>query len=324
MKMKLKINEKCIQCGSCLGCGYDFLSSNNEGAIIIDKGFLIEKDNTIFKNLNAICPVGAFELSESASKTQMLSDLISELKKLSKIEKPTQQNIKFDKNEYYVSTPYIASSRYEYSSYSAADRAAEREFERMMFSQIKVIILRIITEYRTKYIKPYYSKTVEEGSVYAKNNEKVSEILKGIKNLLGENLPQNFDQVNIFPDDDFTWKMLNKGELVSDEVATLIYDDFNYNPSDYSHLWDTDYMEVMDGKNWRGEYKFKDKYCYKDMNKACNELAKDILTQCGYAKDNIEKHALSGISWLVKQYNEKLEKLIENKIEIVQKEISLK
>ena len=118
--------------------------------------------------------------------------------------------------------------------------------------------------------------------------------------------------------------MLNKGELVSDEVATWIYDDFNYKPSDYSHLWDTDYMEVMDGKNLRGEYKFKDKYCYKNMNKACDELLKDLLTECGYAKDQIEEHALSGISWLVEKYNEKLEKLIENKIEIVQKEISLK
>ena len=82
-------------------------------------------------------------------------------------------------------------------------------------------------------------------------------------------------------------------------------------------------MEVMDGKNWRGEYKFKEKYCYKDMNKACNELAKDILTQCGYDKDKIEEHALSGISWLVEKYNEKLEKLIKNKIEIAQKVITL-
>ncbi|MBQ9765838.1 MAG: hypothetical protein IJW18_06550 [Lachnospiraceae bacterium] len=323
-KSNLKVTERCVQCGSCLGCGYDFLSSASNGEIIVRIGTFLSEQSLEYKTLKEVCPVDAFEINNivtSADKKQMIETMIAELKDYKGLEKPTVKDIPFNKDEYHVSIPVASGEyRYDYSSDSAAERAALREFERAMYSQIDSIILKIITEYRVKRIKPYYTVELEEGSVYAKSNQKVSEILAAIKNVMDCELPADFTNVNIYPSNEETgvWKMLNRGELISEEFISEIRSEFDYPSSQYDCYWRTDDMETYAGTDWRGNSKYKYMYCYKDIRGAFEELAKDILNACGYARNDVEERALSKVQWLVDVYNKELRALIDEKLRILE------
>ena len=311
----LKINGNCIQCGSCLGCGYSFLQSADDGTIVVLAGTVLKENGKEFTALKEICPVDAFEISSSESKDKVLNNLIEELKKYNGIKKPTESDLKFDKDSYSISIPSASGEhRYDYSSSNAAERAALKEFERVMYSRIDTIILKVISEYRVKMVKPYYSSEEIDGSVYAINNKKVSEILSGIKNILGDKLPDDFATIDVMPNRDDVWKMLNKGQLVSDELISDVRREFDYPSSQYDCYWDVDDMEVYEGSDWRGRDKYKDKYCYRNVYKACMELAKDLLNACGWAHDDLERSATQNAGWLVEVYNKELNKVITEKI----------
>lgn len=315
----LIINGNCIQCGSCLGCGYSFLKSAEDGSIVVLAGTILEDNGKEIVALNEICPVSAFELKSSAGKDKVLEHLIEELLKYNGIKKPTESDFKFDKNSYSIPIPYASGENsYEYSSSSAAERAALREFERKMYSQIDNIILKIISEYRVNFVKPYYSSEEIDGSVYAINNKKVSEILSGIKSILGNKLPDDFASINVMPNRDDTWKMLNKGQLVSDELISCVKREFDYPASQYDCYWDWNDTEMYDGTDWRGRIKLKDKYCYRNINSAFNELAKDLLNSCGWAHDDLERSATRHAQWLVEVYNRELNKVITEKIKQIE------
>ena len=68
-----------------------------------------------------------------------------------------------------------------------------------------------------------------------------------------------------------------------------------------------------------GNPKYKDRYCYQNIRAAFQELAKDLLTSCGYASDRIEKQAKDAVEWLVKLYNDELKKVIADKINQIEK-----
>ena len=315
----LIINGNCIQCGSCLGCGYSFLKSAEYGSIVVLAGTILEDNGKEIAALKEICPVDAFEIVSSASKDKVIKNLIEELMKYNGIKKPTESDFKFDKDNYSIPIPRASGeNRYDYSSSNAAESAALREFERVMYSQIDTIILKVISEYRVNLVKPYYSSEEIDGSVYAINNKKVSEILSVIKSILGNKLPDDFASINVMPDREDTWKMLNKGQLVSDELISSVKHEFDYPSSQYDCYWDWDDAEMYDGKDWRGRYKFKDKYCYKNINRAFSELAKDLLNSCGWAHDSLERSATGHAQCLVEVYNKELNKVITEKIKQIE------
>ena len=315
----LKINGSCIQCGSCLGCGYPFLQSAEDGTIMILAGTILEENGKEITALKEICPVNAFEITSSESKDKVLKDLIEDLKKYNGIKQPTESDFKFDKDSYSISIPSASGEyRYEYSSSNAAERAALREFERVMYSRIDTIILKVISEYRVKMVKPYYSSEEIDGSVYAINNKKVSEILSGIKNILGNKLPDDFACINVMPDKDDIWKMLNKGQIISNELISDVRQEFDFSSSQHSCYWNWDDMEVYDGTDWRGRNKYKDKYCYRDIYKAFIELAKDLLNACGWSHDDLERSATGFANCLVAVYNKELDKVITEKIKQIE------
>jgi hypothetical protein len=171
-----------------------------------------------------------------------------------------------------------------------------------------------------KYIKPYYSK--EEDGIYAKANQQLSELLKSLKGILGGHLPDDFEQVEVYPERDIYWKMLNKGEILSDEMISLVRRHFEYGLSDYACYIDSDDREVPAGRDRKGYTKYKDKYCYCHMNQAFKNLADDILDACYYADDDIQERAFEIITTLVKEYNKELESFIDNKVHIAENVIN--
>lgn len=321
-KCNLKVTDKCMKCGSCLGCGLSFLASSSDGSIVVQPGTILDKNSNEFKMLKDICPVDAFLLDESvglADKKSILKSLVTELKNYKGVSVPTADQFKFKKEDYSISYPTFANGeyRYDYPSHAKANSAAQREFESRMYSQIDSYILKVITEYRVKLVKPYYTSELSEGSVYAKSNQKVSEILKAIKDTYDGQLPNDFATVEIMPNRDDIWKMLNKGEAISDGLVSAVKSQFDYSASSYDMYWNTDDKEVWIGTNRRGDSKYKDKYCYYDVAKAFKALADDLLDACYWASDDIEWQAENNASYLVEIYNESLKQFIEEKLKYI-------
>lgn len=328
-KMSLTVSNECNCCGMC-GVKYpDYFCEDAEGRASVKDGVLM-LDAEKAAEVQKICPVHAITaVKEEKNIRQMLSDAVDNLKAY-KLAYPTKAEIPFKKEEYFIPTPIASGEhRYDYSSESSANSAARSEFNRQMYSQIDSLILKVITEYRVKYIKPYYSK--DETSVYAACNKKLEGVLRGICQILKSeglagDLPNDFANVSVFPDEnDATWRMLNKGELISDEMVSSIRSEFNSGTysslSSYESYWDTDDMEVSAGTGFGGRTKYKDKYCYRNLRSAFQELAKDILSACYYKDDYIVERASDTVKWLIDQYNKKLENLISIRIAYIEKKI---
>ena len=316
------INDKCEGCGICYTQFCEYFIELDDGKAKANP-VIYNLDENRLKNIQEACPYKAIESNTHKKITKEY--LFTELEKLKNYtpKYPTQKDFKFNEKEYSISIPYgQGQHRYEYSSERAANNAAEREFDSKMYSQIDVIILKIITEYRIKYVKQYYTK--EENSFFAKCNQEISNILENLvgileANNLAQDIPDNFATINIFPEYKDTWKMLNKGQLLSDEMISTIKSEFI--ACEYSCYWDTDYTERPDGTNWRGNTKWKDKYCYKDLDKAFKQLAEDIMWAINFKRERLEERAVEVTRWVIDEYIEVLQKELSNKIDWLERKI---
>lgn len=314
------VTNRCEGCGMCYAQFSEYFLELEDGkAESRISSYMLDKEQ--LDVIKKVCPFKAIEAKIEQPLTKQT--FVTELENLKNfiVRYPKRESVKFDKREYNISIPVATGERrYEYPSEDAANRAAEREFNSKMYSQMDVIILRIITEYRVKYLKPFYTK--EYNSFFADCNSKVSEILNKLEcilknNNLANDLPANFSEINIFPENDLYWKMLNKGQIMSDEMISTIKSKFHsrsYSDLGSYNYWDTDYTERPDGTNLRGNTKWKEKYCYKNMSKAFQELAKDLLNAIDFKDDVIEDRALEIIKVLVDEYNKLLVDIISEKI----------
>ena len=325
---KLIVNEKCVGCGSCLGLGYEFLGSSQDGNIVVKENTVLSENSQEYLNLKKVCPVDVFELEAFGDVRQQF---ITEFEKLKyyTAKHPKKESLKFQKEEYCIPIPSaVGEYKYEYSSESSAKNAARTEFDRKMYSKIDTLILKIITEYRVKYLQKYYIK--EDDGFFSICNKEISEILNNLVNILklvnpSIEFPAGFSDVKVYPDKDFVWKMLNKGELMSDEMIQVVKSEFYSNSysslSSYESYWDIEEREVADGTDWRGNTKYKDKFCYCNMREAFKELAKDILNSCYYVDNRIEDRAIELISGMIDVYNEQLQVELASKIEFFEKQM---
>lgn len=267
-----------------------------------------------------VCPVQAFEYDKDAvivSKEEQLMKIKQQLKMWKGIPEPTTKDIAFDERKYSMNMPYIRGSDYSYSSDRAAENAAERAFNNGAYSKMDVFILQVISQYRADKIGPYYTYGSDTNSIYYKENQKIIQLLKEAEKLSDKNLGSDFSNFEICPSSDLAYKMLAKGELVGDELVGSVHREFDSGSysslSSYSMYYDTDDMEVYEGHGLFGD-KYKDKYCYRDLSEATRELEKDLRSALKYRGDEIERHALDKIKWLVQVYNKEAQQAISAKI----------
>lgn len=320
------ISDKCIQCGSCIGFSSKWIEETPDGTFIGKNGAYVDTSDPEVGKLISVCPVGAISVDISIkpeSGKSAVEAIIGPLEAIQGLPKPTRNELKFNVDEYSIEFPYPSGERrYNYSSERAAENAAENEFNRIAYSQIDRCILKIISEYRVKKITPYFSKDIKMGSVYASNNQKIVKLLNEAKDFLTSQgitaLPSDFCSFDVFPDKDTLWKMLNKGELISDEMVGTIRSEFDSSSysslSSYSSNYDTDEMESYEGEGFFGGSKYKSKYCYYNVYAACRELASDIKSACRYKDDKIEERAVEIASELIKEYNKLMAAEIKRKI----------
>ncbi len=304
----IKINEKCNQCGICVLKCPEFFTENESGDVRVAASSV--NVTPALENAVKSCPVQAIELGAEADSRQAVQGYLRELEKMKEGITVTRNDIAF--HEGYamaVCVPYAGMSDYSYRSSSQAERAGYDAFVSRSYSQIDNLILERITEYRMNEIRPYY--TTDGNSVYAKNNQKIVDLLKAISvSVRAGTLPSDFCTVNAQPDtNNLIWKMLERGEIISNNFISKVKKEFSYSASEYKVYIDYDDME---------DYRGKDVYCYK-AGEASNELGKDLGQALKWAKSDIEDGALDYVKPLVDTYNKSLKACLEQKIAAVKR-----
>ena len=209
-----------------------------------------------------------------------------------------------------------------YTSYDRAKRAGEDEFDRIIHSQLEVIFTKVFMEYKTKYIKPYYTLTDEERNAYSEYNKEIQKTLSNIcaeaKSLgISDNQlnGDKFLECSVFPfGDDAKW--CQNHEFMGKDMVKRLVDEFkkDENKSYYTCEIDVDSMEVYEGTGFWGD-KYKTKWCYSGVNVAARELSKDILDFFSWA--DINERCEQFVNYLIEDYNKNLEELIEIKIKMI-------
>lgn len=302
----IKINEKCNQCGVCVVKCPAYFAEDEEGNV---KALAPSVNETAeLKSAMDSCPEKAIELGEEVDIEKSIQEYMNQLNESGITVK--REDIAF--HEAYTRPVYVPSagvSRYEYRSSSRAESAGYDAFVSTSYSQIDSLILERITDYRVTEIKPYY--TTDNESVYAKNNQKIADILKAVSVLVGsDKLPSDFCSVDIYPDTNNTvWKMLNRGEIISDNFIGLVKREFNYSASEYRT-----YIDWDDSEDYRG----KDVYNY-NANDASRELGKDLGHALKWAKSDIEDGTIGYIKELVDSYNKNLKACLKKKIQAIKR-----
>lgn len=303
---KISINSQCNQCGICVVKCPEVFSENDEGNIYVLSETVDETD--VIRAIVNLCPVKAIELGTEVNLRESISSYLNTLETLKNGINVTIEDISFhDRFCSNVYVPRAGMSGYSYRSSSAAERAGYDAFCSRSYSQIDNLILERITNYRVSIIKPYYS--TDNDSVYTKNNKKIEKILKAVVSIIGsEKVSNDFCNVNVYPDTrDTTWRMLEKGELISDDYICSVKSEFDYKAADYKT-----YIDWYDMEDWRG----KNTYSY-SANEASEELGKDLGNAFRWAKREIEERALEPVKWLVDMYNKKLKICLDEKISVI-------
>ncbi len=305
---QIKINAKCNQCGICVVKCPEYFAENENGDVRVIAPS-VDVTSKLTSAINA-CPVKAIELGAEVDSKQNIRNYLNELEKMKNGITVTRSDIEFNEVFYTaVSVPYAGMSDYSYRSSSQAERAGYDAFVSRSYSQIDNVILERITEYRMAMIKPYY--TTDHDSAYAKNNRKVSELLKAIAvSVKAGKLPSDFCTVDVCPDtNNVVWQMLNRGEIISNNFISKVKKEFSYSASEYKTYIDSDDME---------DYRGRDVYCYK-AGDASRELGRDLGNALKWAKRDIEEGALDYVKSLVETYNKNLKACLERKISAVKK-----
>ena len=305
---KLEINEKCNQCGVCVLKCPAYFAENEDGDVKVISENVSETE--ALTDAVQSCPVNAIQLGEEIDIMKSIQEYADKLNVFKSGIRVTRDDISF--HEAYTRPVYVPSagvSRYEYRSSSQAERAGYDAFVRISYSQIDNLILERITDYRVTEIKPYY--TTDSNSVYYKNNQEISDILKAVSATVGaEKFPSDFCVVDVYPDtNDTVWKMLNRGEIISDNFIGMVKREFDYSASEYKTYIDWDDME---------DYRGKDIYNY-NASEASRELGRDLGNALRYAKSDIEEASLGYIKGIVDSYNRKLKECLDKKISMIKK-----
>lgn len=90
--------------------------------------------------------------------------------------------------------------------------------------------------------------------------------------------------------------------------------------SDYRDYMDTDDTEVYAGTSFFGNDKYEEKYCYKDVNKACEEYIGDLKDAINYV--DYDSQVIDTIDAALKDYKERVQKEIDKKVALLSKAVA--
>ncbi len=328
---KFCVSNNCIACGQCIQMT-DLLVENAVGKTeAASQGYITENFIEQAKEIVSECPAKAISIVEVGNTSVSGKDGLKELKR--KLEeklyafqfpKVSLQDIKFDANNYSIAIPGSRGEyQYSYSSHSQAKSAGKEEFNRIMYSQYRPIILNVFVQYKNDKLQPFYTCERTEKSYYYRINKQIERILAEFANeasaISNENInfSNDFLKFDVYPDnrkDSYMNIALAGFEAKSTQSGIMA--ELNKlsgtSLSSYADGLDTDDMEEYAGEGLFGGSKYKTKWCYSGIRSACEDYIKDLKWAMDFV--DIDEGALEIVQSIVEEYVKEAKKAMENKI----------
>lgn len=316
MSKKIEIVKGCIACGLCLESNY-MVESSDGTAEVKNAGIVKDEDIPQVKELILNCPAKVLSLSDirAKSRTEIQKYIDSQISDF-QLSIPPIDKIKYDTKNVYIPTPYSPNGEYDYkySSSKQAMNEVRKIIDREMYSKRSQLVQNVINDYRVEKLSGYMQYQETDDNFYYQSNKKAELILKNIiKEILAignVTVSEDFGIIALRPNSREMWGMdiindgiLHRAESIISELTGEYYTLSSY--VDYADWDDMDVYEI--GTGMFGRDREVTKYCYKDVSKAYDEIAKDIVSALGWGFDEkVVEFAYEGIENITKKYQEKL------------------
>lgn len=282
-------SSKCAACGLCSEM-CKLISEGTDGkAIVNGSGIVDSNDIEEIEMVINSCPEEAIILRNAGIVKSEGNQGIKELKEIImdefsdyEVYMPDRAYYRFNSEAFYVESPRSDKAYlYDYSSYNSAVREGLREFDRIMYSNKKAIIQKLLVEYKTRCLEPFIYDHDDEGNYYYQARKEISkrlelfvaqaEVLLGRKLSLGE----DFCKIKARPifgtdggsmsREGYVYQLRHLEEVwVADRIANQIK----------PLSWFDTYIDTSDIEDYRG----RDKYAFK-VGDAVEELRRQILDE---------------------------------------------
>lgn len=296
-------------------------------AVAVSGKYISDNDLQQVEELVRNCPEGALSIVEEVlnmSKQDFVKNAVKQLESIDELGKPKSSDFSFISSDYLLSTGFPnGEGDYIYSTRDKAIKAALQEFDRIAYSQIKVMALNVLTMYKSKCLAPYYN--LDSPNLYDENNKKIENILKEIngryKALFGESLGYEFETFEAYPDRDSnsTLRGLYKNEYFAPTLASKVEKKMNaeYPISQYSCYCYINDREVWEEKGAFGREKYVRRYCYNSIENAVDHLKENVISNVSYTDCQASAHDFACL--LIYQYNYNMKKEIRERIDILKR-----
>lgn len=328
---KIVISNECQACGSCSLSTQLIKESANGKAEPVEPAIVDDKNLASVQSVINSCPAKAIFLANigftnSTGKAGLneLKQIIIDRIKNYKYSYPNRKEYEFNKSEYSAPTAYgNGEYRYDYKSSDKAEQAGLKEFDRVMYSQSKAIIMQILVDYKNKKLRKYSYYDTEVGNYYYDFNRQMEQLLKQIvaeaKALSNGkiNFPKDIDTFEVTPQFGISGDAMNRElyvyQLRHIEELWFVQNIMNERES---LSWYQTYIDTDDTEDSRGKYM----YCYKNISDACSKFGGYLLNDTQYVMTGSD-----GVQPLVeaalKKFYEDAKKVVDGKVDALIKAI---
>lgn len=330
---QISVNINCSGCGLCIvNCHY--LQENSEGNAepVIGKA-IQDKDIENVKKVIAECPKNALQIVETGITNKKgvegVVEIIATLKNKCNsfaVKKVSNSDVRLEIKNYYIPTPRSSKEyRRNYKSERSAIAEAKDEFNRLCYSETayRPMIKKVFVEYKVNVLKPYYTCTDTEDSIYYSYNQQIRKLLSDAYAEIGEVLdgnnkvPASWKDFSVcLKQKDISIQILKEfdEQSTSSGIISALKDLSNTGLNDYMLYIDFDYDEIYDGEGLFGKTKYKNMWYFYNFYEASKRFIDDLYWAIGYMSSDIEYVAIENINYVLGEFEKKAKEALKAKI----------
>lgn len=327
---KFRVSNDCMACGQCIQMT-DLLVENAVGKIEVAQGYITENFIDQAKQIVSECPARAISIIEvgntKASGKEGLKELKGKLEEklyAFQIPRVNLQDVQFKAINYMIDIPYARGEYiYSYSNHSQAKNAGKDEFNQIMYSQYRPIMLSVFVQYKNDKLQSFYTCERTDKSFYFRSNRRIEGILQEFADEAHAitdgaiKLPNEFTKFDIYPNNQKeSYMSIALAGFENRSTQSGIMAAFNNlsgtSLSSYADYLDTVSVEEYVGESFFGNSKYQTKWCYKGIRSACEEYVKDLRWAMDYV--DIDEVALEVVQNVINAYTENVKKAFEGKM----------
>ena len=335
---QIHVNEKCSGCGLCV-VNSPYLQENAEGNAEPVAGIAIQdKDMDNIMKVVEECPESALQVVETGSTNKTgvegIADVITALKNQCDnfcVKKVSNQDVRLNIKDYYIPVPTSSKEyRGDYTSKSSAKSAAKDDFNRLCYSEtaFRPMIKKVFVEYKVNVLKPYYTCTDTEDSVYYAYNQQMRKLLSDayaeIGHLLGgkNKVPGEWKDFSVYlkeKDGNIIQLTMFDHRSTSSGIVSALKDISHTGINDYVNGMDFDYDERYIGEGLFGKPKYKNVWHFSGFYDAAKDFINDLTWAIGHMSSDIEDGVVIDVNHALKTFEKKVKEEFSIKIAELEK-----